>query len=142
MAAVSKVNKLGSVSVVSQQAGSPVVSSLASSTRVSKQLAEGTDQKQIVEGVNALNGALATLERRLSSIPFATGVYFKDQTFLVGTDLNLPHRMGTPCRYMIGNARTAAPLAFRPATNASSTTNLILTPSANFVADVYVYPEL
>lgn len=139
---VLKATRLRNVSIRGSVAGKPVTTQVGSSTRVNRLLTEGADNKQLVQTINAAHDGLASVERMVSSIPFARGVYFKDQAFTVGSEVSLEHRLGVPCRYMILNVRDGAGLIYRTASNETSTGTLVLRTASTCRADVYIYPEV
>jgi len=141
MAAV-KATRIAAVTISAVQGGSPKMYSKGTSTRVTKVMSENVEPQQVAREFNGMNSSLATIERKLSSIPFSGGMYFKDQSFVPGVEVNIAHKMSVPCRYFVLNTRDGAGLIYRPASNETSTTNLILRSAATCRADIYIYPEV
>lgn len=85
---------------------------------------------------NAIDATLG-----LRSMPFLPdGVYHKDISFASGVDYRLPHRLNRPYRgWLLCRMRGAAPALIESATQDAPSAFLVLTPSATFTADIWVY---
>lgn len=130
------VRTIAAVAKVSQQVHTAVC-------RVSVTLDKLRTPEDLVRILNDIQDAIRDATAAVRAVPFLYpgAIYLDSYSFTSGTDAVIRHGFGRSARFLILNQRTAAGACFA-VPNAKQEVNdrvLVLTPSATFTADVWVY---